>query len=112
MDIKRSLPSLIRDITLHYVKFYYEKYLKDNNISIIEETDLIKLLDDLYDEKQKDLRIYIRTTLKDNLKENYSPITTENILMEMFKDSILAKERVKVEILYYQNNQRNQNNQN
>jgi hypothetical protein len=102
MEINKSLPNLIRDITLHYVKFYYEKYLKDNNVSVIQEENLVKLLNDLYDEKQKDLRKYIRKTLKDNLKENYSSMATENILLEMFKDSDLAKERVKVEILHYQ----------
>ena len=44
------------------------------------------LVDNLYDEKQQDLRKYIRETLKNNLKEQYPKLLIENILMEMFQD--------------------------
>lgn len=98
-----TLPKLIKDITLHYVKFYYEKHLKEKNIARIEEDELRNLVNNLYDEKQKDLRDYIRNTLKSNLKDEYPRIAVENILNEMFQDKDLAKEKVIQEILVYQN---------
>lgn len=102
-----TLPKLIKDITLHYVKFYYDKHLKENNIIYIEEEDLKNLIDRLYNEKQKDLREYIRSTLKDNLKDQYPKITVENILVEMFDDQEYAKQRVMQEIILFQNNNKN-----
>ena len=98
----RSLPNLIKDIVMHYVKYYYEKYLKDNSISFIEENALIQLVDNIYKEKQTELRAYIRKTLKENQKENYQTLAVENILMDMFNDERYAKERIIVEILAYQ----------
>lgn len=102
-DTTRSLPNLVKDITLHYVKFYYDKYLKEHNVDKIQDNELKELINNLYNEKQKDLRSYIRKTLKEHLKENYSSMATENILCEMFDDAEYAKERVYVEINNYQN---------
>lgn len=99
-----TLPKLIKDITLHYVKFYYDKHLKDNNITFVEEDKLRDLVNNLYNDKQKDLRDYIRNTLKTNLGDKYPKMSVENILHEMFQDKEFAKEKVIQEIILYQNN--------
>ena len=94
--------NLIRDITLHYVKHYYEQYLKDNNLKVIPEVELNDLVSRLYVEKHKELREYIRKNMKDNLKEKYSSMIVENALEEMFSDKDYAIRRVVLEILNYQ----------
>jgi hypothetical protein len=48
------------------------------------------------------LKKYIRDTLKENLKENYSSFQVENIILEMFSDPEMAKHRVFLEIMEYQ----------
>lgn len=53
--------------------------------------------------KQLDLKKYIRTSLKDNLADKYSPMATENIILDMFRDPEYAKERVIQEILHENN---------
>jgi len=103
METNRTLPNLVKDITLHYIKFYYDKYLKEHNITIVEDSELQKLVNELYTERQRDLRDYIRKTLKSHLKEGYSSLAVENILCEMFDDADYAKERVILEITNYQN---------
>ena len=30
MTTEKSLPNMIRDISFYYVKFYYDKFLKEN----------------------------------------------------------------------------------
>ena len=102
-----NLAGMIRDITLYYVKFYYDNYLKENNKTIIEEQELKNLIDNIYEVKQKDLRQYIRDTLKSNLKEQYPRMAVENILSEMFQDKTYAKQRVYEEIINYQNVKQN-----
>ena len=102
MEDKNKLTGMIRDITLHYVKFYYDKYLKEQQKNILLGNEVIALVDNLYDEKQQGLRKYIRETLKTNLQEQYPKLLIENILMEMFQDRKYAKQRVVDEIIMYQ----------
>lgn len=102
MAVEKSLPNMIRDITFYYVKFYYDKYLKDNDIEKMELTQITNFITDHYTNKENDIKKYIRNSLKKNLGANYNPITTENILLEMFNDSELAIARIKNEIIDYQ----------
>lgn len=96
--------NLIRDITLHYVKHYYELYLKEHNMKKIPEVELNDLVSKLYVEKQKELREYIRKNMKENLQEKYSSLVVENALEEMFSDKEYAIRRVVSEIMNYQAN--------
>jgi len=100
--MNRSLPNLIKDITLFFVKHHYDKYLAENSINLIEESELRGMIDDIYFQKQQELRDYIRQTLKANLKDEYSSVSSEMIITEMFNDPKVSKERVIVEILQYQ----------
>ena len=106
---ERSLPNLVKDITFFYIKHHYQKYLSEKNVEIVEESLLRDLIDKLYNEKQQELRDYIRNNLKVNLKEKYSTIATESIITEMFFDPRIAKERVIIEILRFQENKIKQN---
>tara|TARA_B100001093_G_C26810403_1_gene1007341 strand:+ start:798 stop:1253 length:456 start_codon:yes stop_codon:yes gene_type:complete len=100
----KTLITLIRDITMHYVKHFYDKYLKENNINKIPENELRDLINNLYHENQDKLRKYIRKTLKAHLKENYRSMVIENILCKMFEDPKYSKERLSLEIMNFQNN--------
>ena len=99
-----NLADMVKDITYFYIKYYYEKELKDTNQNKLTESDLKNMINKLYLEKSSDLKKYIRDTLKENLKENYSSFSTENILLEMFSDPEYSKHRVFLEIMNFQNN--------
>ena len=99
-----NLTTLVKDITYFYIKYYYEKELENTKQKCLTETMLKNMIETLYTEKSSDLKKYIRDTLKENLKENYSSFSTENILLEMFNDPEYSKHRVFLEILEYQNN--------
>ena len=99
-----TLPDMVKDITYFYIKYYYEKELKDTNQKILDETTLKNLINKLYFEKSLDLKKYIRDTLKENLKDKYSSFSVENILLEMFSDPEMSKHRVFLEIMDFQKN--------
>jgi hypothetical protein len=98
----KSLPNLVKEIIYFYVKYYYEKYLKDNSLDKMSEDDINKFIGIYYGEKQQELKDYIRKSLKKNQGDNYSSIATENILLEIFNDTDMAKERIRLEIIDFQ----------
>jgi len=97
-----NLADMIKDITYFYIKYYYEKELTDTKQQTLSENDLKNMINKLYFEKTSELKKYIRDTLKENLKENYSSFSVENILLEMFSDPEYSKHRVYLEIMEFQ----------
>lgn len=100
----KTLPNLVREIIFFYVKHYYDKYLTQNNITIMNEMHIDAFIKQYYTDKEKELREYIRNTLKKNQGASYNSMAVENILLEMSSDPIMAKERIKLEIQDYQRN--------
>lgn len=98
----KSLPNMIRDIIFFYVKFYYDKYLTEHNLSSMTESNIEDFINIYYVEKQLDLKDYIRKSLKKNLGNEYNSIAAENIIMELFNDPDMAKERIRLEIVDFQ----------
>lgn len=104
MTTEKSLPNMIRDISFYYIKYYYDKNLKDVNTGKMSLLEVNSFIEEYYTNKENNIKKYIRNSLKKNLGSNYNPITTENILLEMFNDPDLAKARIKNEIIEYQYN--------
>ena len=98
----RNISNLIRDIVFYYIKFYYDKYLKDNNCNMIDKEKITPFVEDLYVGKTKELKEYIRNSLRKNLKEEYNKTIVENILVEMFADVNYCRTRIIDEIILYQ----------
>jgi hypothetical protein len=98
-----NLTDLVKDVTYFYIKYFYEQELEKTKQKKLLENELHNLINNLYIEKSLDLKKYIRETLKENLKDQYSSFSVENILLEMFADPELSKHRVFLEIINYQN---------
>lgn len=102
----QSLPNIIKNISFHFVKLNYNKYLEDNKMEEIPKDRLEEVVGELYDQKQTELKKYIRGTLRRNFPDydqNFSMKTsTEEILLEMFEDPDFAKNRIVLEIEAYQ----------
>ena len=104
MSTINNTAGLVKDVTYFYIKYYYEQELEKTNQKKLSETKLKELIEHLYVEKSGELKKYIRDTLKENMKENYSSFSVENIILEMFSDPELSKHRVYLEIIDYQKN--------
>lgn len=98
-----NLATMVKDITYFFIKYYYEKELKDTNQNKLEDVHLRNMINTLYQEKSNELKKYIRDTLKENLGSNYNSFAVENIILEMFNDPEYSKHRVYLEISEYQN---------
>ena len=98
-----NLTNMVRDITYFFIKYYYEKELKDTNKTKLEDEHIKSLINNLYQEKANELKKYIRDTLKENLGANYNTLAVENIILEMFNDPEYSKYRVYLEIVQFQN---------
>ncbi len=100
----KTLPNLIREIIFFYVKHYYDKYLTQTNITTMNDAHVDMFIKQYYTDKEKELREYVRNTLKKNQGSAYNSISVENILLEISSDPSLAQERIKLEIQDFQYN--------
>jgi len=100
----RNISNLIRDIVFYYIKFYYDKYLTDNKCIMIDKKKIPSFVEELYVGRTKELKEYIRSSLKKNIKEEYNKTVVENILVEMFSDVNYCRTRIIDEIILHQEN--------
>ena len=98
-----SLQNDIKNIIYYFVKNEYNIILKKKNIKIIEYVEIDNLIDDIYLKKKDDLKYLIRNSLKNKMKTEYNGPLIENILFDILEDDSMAKERLKIEIINYQN---------
>lgn len=101
-----NLPNTIRNITFHFVKVHYNKYLEEHNLKKIDKGKIPDVVNELYEEKEQDLKKYIRGTMRKNFPDydkNFTLKTsTEEIILEMFDDPDFSKNRIIIEIENYQ----------
>ena len=104
MTDNKTLTTLVKDITYHYIKHFYDKKLKEENVKTIPDADVRKFVNEMYEVKKTDLQQYIKNTLKENLGDQYPKLQVNMLVLEMFQDPDFAKDRVINEIIHYQNN--------
>ena len=98
-----SLQEQIRNIIFYYVKKQYNGYLLENQIKYIPTNEIIDVVKKLYIDKRDDLKIFIRSCLKEMLNGNYQSLLVENIMLDIFDDDNFAIHRCALEIEEYQN---------
>jgi hypothetical protein len=103
MADNKTLTTLVKDITYHYIKHFYDKKLKQNNVKKILDEEVKVFVNDMYEVKKTDLQQYIKNTLKDTLGTQYPKLQVNMLVLEMFQDPDFAKERVINEIIHFQN---------
>ena len=101
-----SLQKNIRDLIFFYVKTNYDQYLKENNIQFIPENEIDNIIHTLYDERKEHIQEFIKSSLKELYKsksEEYpGDLIILNILLDIFNDDNLCKNRLTIEIKLHQ----------
>ena len=98
-----SLQKNIKDLIFFYVKQNYENYLKVNEIEYISEDKITEVISSLYLERKDHLKEFIKTYLKQVMKEAYpGDLVILNIMIDIFSDDELCKNRLIVEIKLHQ----------
>ena len=105
-----SLQRNIRDLIHFYVKTNYEAHLKNENIKIIPESEIDSVISDLYDNRKDHIQLFIIGSLQklyeDKNEEYPGDRTIKNILLNIFQDDELCKNRVVTEIRLHQQKMR------
>ena len=108
-----SLQKTIRDLIHFYVKTNYNEYLKENNISIIQESKIDSVISELYDNRKEHIQVLILESLKklheNKIDEYPGDQTIKNILLNIFQDNELCKNRLGLEIKLHQQKLRDGN---
>ena len=98
-DIRKT----VGDLIFFYVKTNYNKYLEDNNITEIEDNEIMKVIEELYDDRKDHLKVFVKDSLKALLKKEYpGDLIVINIFTEIFNDEQLCKNRLIFEIRMHQ----------
>ena len=101
--MNREKNNIIKELILLYVTENYKKYLEKNNIKFIDEDKIPPVIESIYTEKKKDLKIWLKECLKKLQNENYmGDLAFNQICLEIFQDDKLCKERLILEIKLYQ----------
>ena len=109
-----SLQRNIKDLIYFYVKTNYESYLKNENIKIIPESEIDSVINTLYDNRKDHIKIFIIGSMKklyEDKNEDYpGDQTIKNILLNVFQDDELCKNRLSTEIKLHQQKLRGEKN--
>lgn len=101
-----SLQNNIRDLIFFYVKTNYNQYLEENQIKYIPESDINKVINNLYDDRKEHIQVFIKSSLKqvyETKNEEYpGDLIILNILVDIFSDDELCKNRLIAEIRLHQ----------
>ena len=103
MSTTKRPEKLIQDLIMFYVKEHYTLYLKKNNLKTIPENTLNNVINSIYLERKEHLKDFIKTSLKEIMKDDYvGDLIINNLLIDIFRDDELCKNRIKIEIIEYQ----------
>jgi|TARA_Y100000389_G_C17445564_1_gene511386 hypothetical protein len=105
-----SLQNNIRDLIHFYVKTNYEKYLSEKSIKIIPDPEIDNIIHSLYDNRKSHIQEFIleslKTLYKDKSEEYPGDRNIKNILLNIFQDDDLCKNRLSCEIKLHQQKMR------
>jgi len=102
-----KLERTVKDLIIFYVKENYNKYLSDNNLTIIEKEKIKEVISDLYYSKKDHLKQFVKDSLKELWKDDYpGDLVINNIFFEIYGDNELCINRICVEIELYQDNEK------
>jgi len=109
-----SIQKNIKDLIFFYVKTNYNEYLREKNIKVIPENEIDTVIDDIYEGRQAHIKDFIHESLKtlyqDKIDEYPGRQTITNILLNIFHDDDLCKNRLRTEIKLHQQTMRGEIN--
>ena len=93
----------IKDLIFFYIKTNYNNYLQENQIKTIPDDQVDIVIIQLYTERKEHLKNFVKGSLKTALKGEYpGDLVILNILLEIFADDELCKNRLITEIKLHQ----------
>lgn len=86
-----------------FAKYHYDKYILENKVNKINDKIIEETVDQIMTkEREKELKQYVRASLKAMYNETYNSFAVENIFTEMLSDRPEMIKRIALEIRQYQ----------
>ena len=99
----KNIQKNIKYLIFFYIKTNYDNYLIENKIKFIQDDKIDHVISTLYTERKEHLKVFIKESLKKLLKNEYpGDLVILNILLEIFADDNLCKNRLITEIKLHQ----------
>ena len=93
----------IKELIIFYVKTHYNNYLKINSLKKIPDDKIEHIVNKIYTERKEHVRIFIKQSLHDLLKDEYpGDSIINNTLTEIFDDDDICVNKLVLEIKLYQ----------
>jgi len=100
---KTNIIDTIKDCIFTIIEEEYKKYLKSNNILLIENSKLLQIVSEFYNSNIKNIKSNIRELLKDKYNEDYKSGLVENILLDIFQEKTINIMKIVNELTMIQN---------
>jgi hypothetical protein len=98
-----TLDNHIKDLIQFYVRTNYDKYLIDEQVTVIPDNEIDSIIGKLYDERKEHLQVFIKESLKTMLKEECpDDLVILNVLLDIFSDDELCRNRLIMEVKLHQ----------
>ena len=79
-----KLERTIKELIIFYVKENYNKYLKENNLTIIDKAKIKIVISDLYLSKKDHLKQFVKDSLNELWKDDYpGDLVIDNIFYDI-----------------------------
>jgi len=93
----------IKTIIFNFIEEEYKLYLKNNNILLIKENNIENIINFLYENNTKNIKIKIREDLKNEYNDDYPNALIENVILDIFQDKTFNINKLIHEINFIQN---------
>tara|TARA_B110001469_G_C9619991_1_gene308899 strand:- start:901 stop:1221 length:321 start_codon:yes stop_codon:yes gene_type:complete len=93
----------IKELLIFYIKTNYEKYLKDNNIQCIPNSQVNFIIKKIYTEKKTHSKKFVKEALKEVHGNDYVGDTQVDLLLiDIYDDDMLMITKLEKQIIQYQ----------
>lgn len=99
--------NIVKDLIIMFVTENYKEYLKENNLTSINEKEIPNVVNKLYIDKKDKLKVWLKQCLKKIQGDEYmGDLAYQNLLINIFDDDAFNCKRLELELIEYQKNTR------
>ena len=95
--------NIVKDLIIMFVTENYKEYIKENNLSKIDEKEIPNVINKLYINKKDKLKVWLKQCLKKIQGDDYmGDLAYQNLLISIFEDDKFNCKRLELELIEYQ----------
>lgn len=94
----------IKELLIFYVKTHYDNYLEKQKIKKIQESEVNKVISNIYHERKEHSKIFVKDSLKKVHGDNYiGDKQVDLLLRDIYEDDLIIIKKLEKQIIQHQN---------